>query len=125
MKKVKSNKDVLSSKQAIAKQLSQMERELMKSANPLDQVVVLNKAEDILEAEIFHWTQLLEDNLDCTEEELRNLVNSATPHIATLQDLINTISSYRVPLMEGAIKVHKARANSNIKQGYIKHITEA
>lgn len=123
MKNVKKSKDVTTSKQTIDKELRQMEKDLMKSANPLDQLVVLNKAEDILEAEIFHWTQLLEENMDCTEDELQNLVNSATPHIALLSELIDTIAQYRVPLLEGAQLVHKARVNSNQNPGYIKHIS--
>lgn len=123
MKKVKTSNDVTNSKQTIDKELQQMERDLMKSSNPLDQLMVLNRAEDILDAEIYHWTQLMEDNIDCTEEELQNVISSAAPHIALLMELIETIKKYRIPLLDGAKQVYQARINSHQKVGKIKHLS--
>lgn len=115
--------NVKESKKAINKELAQMEKDLMKSSNPLDQLKVLNRAEEILEAEIFAWTAMLEEEMDCPAEEMENLVNSATPHIAVLHDLIKTIEEYRIPLLDGAKAVYNARKNSNLDPGHVKHIT--
>lgn len=111
------------SKKQIDAALKTMEKELLKASNPLDQLEVLNRAEDILEAEIFAWTEMLENESDCSEEEMENLVNSATPHIALLQDLIDKIAKFRVPLIDGAKAVYQARKNMGQSVGNIKHIT--
>lgn len=100
-------------KRLIAEKSKGFEARLMKAGNAFETVIIYNEMQELIEAEIFSWTNLLEDDSSEREANEDNLLNQAAEHVAGLNDFILKLNEQRRLLMPDALKVQRAMLNSH------------
>jgi hypothetical protein len=113
MNKPKTGKALQDAKRLIAEKSKGFEARLMKAGNAFETVVILNEMQELIEAEIFSWTNLLEDDSEEREANEENLLNQAAEHVSGLNDFILKLNEQRRLLMPDALKVQRAMINSH------------
>lgn len=104
-------------KRLIAEKSKGFEARLMKARNAFETVIIYNEMQELIEAEIFSWTNLLEDDSSEREANEDNLLNQAAEHVAGLNDFILKLNEQRRELMPEALKIQRAMINSHVIKG--------
>lgn len=113
MNKPKAGRTLQEAKRLIAQKSKDFEGRLMKALNDFETVVILNEMQELIEAEIFAWTNLIAEHEDSQEDAPENLINEASTHVADLNDFIIKLNSQRAALMPNALKIQRAMINSH------------
>jgi neutral trehalase len=113
MNKPKTAKELQSAKRLIAEKSKSFEERLMKSRNAFETIVVLNDMQELIDAEIFSWTNMLEESAEDTENNDDDLIHQASEHVAGLNDFILKLNEQRRVIMPEALKIQRAMMNSH------------
>jgi hypothetical protein len=100
-------------KRQIAQKSKEFDARLLKAKNDFEIIVVLNDMQELIEAEIFAWTNLVADDTEEREQEDEDVLNNAAKHVADLNDFIITLNNQRKALMPNALKIQRAMLNSH------------
>lgn len=100
-------------KRLIAQKSKEFERRLMKARNDFESVVILNDMQELIDAEIFAWTNLVSQHEESSEATPEDLINEASTHVADLNDFIIKLNLQRAALMPNALKIQRAMINSH------------
>lgn len=100
-------------KRLIAQKSKEFDARLLKAKNDFEIIVVLNDMQELIEAEIFAWTNLVADDSEEREQEDDDVLNNAAKHVADLNDFIITLNNQRKELMPNALKIQRAMLNSH------------
>lgn len=113
MNKPTKGKNLQDAKRLIAQKSKEFEARLMKAKNDFETIVVLNDMQELIEAEIFAWTNLVSDDTTEREQEEEELFCHAAQHVADLNDFIIKLNEQRKELMPNALKIQRAMLNSH------------
>lgn len=119
-----SSKKVEAQKRTIARKTAQFEKRMLGAANDLERVQVLNDMEDILEAEIIQWNNILVQESSRDKIQQKNLEDNVSKEVGNLQEVINMINTQRKELLPSAKQLAQARRNSHLKVEPTKHVTD-
>ena len=100
-------------KRLIAQKSKDFDARLLKAKNDFEIIVVLNDMQELIEAEIFAWTNLVANDSEEREQEDEDVLNNAAKHVADLNDFIITLNNQRKALMPNALKIQRAMLNSH------------
>lgn len=110
----KTGANLQTAKRVIAQKSKEFEARLMKAKNAFEQVLILNEMQELIEAEIFAWTNIVTENSDDEGTPEDSIVNDACVHVAELNDFIDTLNKNRAGLMPDALKIQRAMINSHL-----------
>jgi len=113
MNKPKAGRTLQEAKRLIAQKSKEFERRLMKARNDFESVVILNDMQELIDAEIFAWTNLVSQHEESSEATPEDLINEASTHVADLNDFIIKLNLQRAALMPNALKIQRAMINSH------------
>lgn len=113
MNKPTSGRSLQDAKRQIAQKSKDFEARLMKAKNAFEQVIILNEMQELIDAEIFAWTNLVTEDEDTQENTSDELMNEAAVHVADLNDFVIKLNAHRAALMPDALKIQRAMINSH------------
>lgn len=119
----KTKRGLKESKRAIAHKTNEFEKRLMSAKNDLEQVQILNEMEELLQSEIIHWMDFLENEKTGTIEQQDKIHNAVADNVADLNSVIVKINEGRAELLQNAKAIAKAMKNSHQEVKPTKHIT--
>lgn len=100
-------------KRIIREKTAEFESRLMKASNAYFIVQILNEMQDIVEAEIYHWHNILQPDKDESVTLTEDLAVEGQKHLESLEDLVKTFNKYRAMYIGDALKIQQAMINSH------------
>lgn len=83
----------------IDKQLVAINKEYTECQCAKCKIVVINKADDIVSAEIYKWYEILQGPISSPNEIESETIDEAVMQIATLQEILNSFNDLRKELL--------------------------
>lgn len=119
----KQKRGLKESKRIIAHKAAEFEKRMMSAKNALEQIQILNEMEELLQAEINHWMDFLENVKVGTPLEQENIQNSVADNVSDLQSVILSINASRKELLSDAKAIAQAMKNSHQEVKPTKYVT--
>lgn len=113
MNKPNTGRTLQDAKRQIAQKSKDFEARLMKARNAFETVIILNEMQELIDAEILAWTNLISEHENSEVNNSDELMNEASVHVADLNDFIIKLNENRKLLMPDALKVQRAMINSH------------
>ena len=97
--KIEANDSYYETIKSIDQQLLAINKEYTECQCAKCKIVVINKADDIVSAEMYKWFEILEGPISSPNEIESETIDEAIMQIATLQEVLNSFNDLRKELL--------------------------